>query len=415
MSDCPPARNGTEPVRHLHRALSRTSKQDTEVRFDSLDAKVWRTERLWEAWRQVKANQGAPGVDGQAIETRVETGQAAERRKQLQQARRTKRSPCAPGRVVERPQPTGGPRPLGRATGADRVGQTAMQLVLEPLFAAACPDGSSGYRPQRDAKQAAMAMRADLDHRAWGVGEIALQAYCTSIPPGQLLQRITPRRADGSVLKLLQQPLQVGGKDRGQGVATTSGGPQGSPSAPWYSPLSLHLLDHLWHRRGDPETPGAPLHRSADAAIVGCRSSPQPVLAAFEAIATRREWPRNRAKTRVTRLTDGGAFVGGHCVTRKRPRSGKNTSSLFPAQSAQQQSRNRLQDLPARRAPGSPKACVARGHPRVTGWGNSCRHTHASQACRGLQRFVNSRFRRYVTQRRQGRGLGGQRVPNSTL
>ena len=59
MSDCLTARNGAEKVRHLQRALYRTSKQDKERRFYSLYDKVWRTDILWEAWRQVKANKGS--------------------------------------------------------------------------------------------------------------------------------------------------------------------------------------------------------------------------------------------------------------------------------------------------------------------------------------------------------------------
>jgi hypothetical protein len=74
MADCLMARNGPEKVRHLQRALYRASKQDKERRFYSLYDKVWRMDILWEAWRQVKANKGAPGVDGMAIDEIVATG-----------------------------------------------------------------------------------------------------------------------------------------------------------------------------------------------------------------------------------------------------------------------------------------------------------------------------------------------------
>ena len=117
MSDCPTARNGADKVRKLQRALYRTSKQDKEMRFYSLYDKVWRTDILWEAWRQVKANKGAPGVDGMAIETIVETGQEEEMIKKLQQALREKRYQFAPVRVVEIPKPKGGTRPLGHCDG----------------------------------------------------------------------------------------------------------------------------------------------------------------------------------------------------------------------------------------------------------------------------------------------------------
>ena len=112
---------------------------------------------------------------------------------------------------------------------------------------------------------------------------------------------------------------------------------------------------------------------------------------------------------------DGFDFIGFQFVKRKSPSSGKNTIYLFPAKSAQQKIRNRLKYLTSRRAPISPKEFVEMVNPIVLGWANYFQHTNASQAFRGLQRFVNIRFRRYLTQRSKGRGFGWKRFPNSTL
>jgi hypothetical protein len=179
--------------------------------------------------------------------------------------------------------------------------------------------------------------------------------------------------------------------------------------------MYLNLIDQLWPRRGSPAQLGAPLHRDAEDAILVCRRSPQPGLAAFEGIAKRLERTLNRDKTRVTRVTEGGDFLGGNFVKRRSPRSGKQAISMFPAKSAQQTMRNRRKYVTSRRAPISPKACGELGNPRVTGWVNSCRHTNASQAFRGVQRFVTSRVRRYLPQRSQGRGFGWKRFPHSKL
>lgn len=94
--------------------------------------------------------------------------------------------------------------------------------------------------------------------------EIDFKSSFTSIPHGKLLKLITKRIADGSMLKRIKHTLKVGVKDRGQGVATTVGGPPGSPISPLYSNIYVNLLDHLWHRRGDPAKLGATLHRYAD-------------------------------------------------------------------------------------------------------------------------------------------------------
>jgi RNA-directed DNA polymerase len=415
MSDCLTATNGADNVRKLQRALYRTAKQDKKKRFYSLYDKVWRADVLWEAWRQVKANKGAPGVDGMAIETIINTGQEEEMITKLQKALREQRHQFAPVRVVEIPKPKGGTRPLGIATVEDRVVQTAMRLVVEPIFEADFHDCSYGYRPKRDAKQASIAIREDLYHRAWGVVEVDFKSYFTSIPHRKLMKLITQRIADGSLLKLIKQTLKVGVQEKEQVVPTKVGVPQGAPISPLYSNIYLNLLDQLWHKRGYPEKLGATLHRYADDAILVCHKSPQPALAALEAIATRMDLTLNRDKTHVTRVTDGFDFIGFNFVQRRSPRSGKNAIYIFPAKSAQQKIRNRLKYITSRRAPISPQEFVEMVNPIVTGWANYFRHTNASQAFRGLQRFVNIRFRRYLTQRSKGRGFGWKRFPNSKL
>jgi group II intron reverse transcriptase/maturase len=350
-----------------------------------------------------------------AIEELINTGDEEEMLQQLHKALRAHQDQCAPGRVVELPKPTGGTRPLGIATGKDRVVQTAMQRVLEPIFEADFHDCSYGDRPKRDARQAAMAMRADLDHRAWGVVAIDCQAYCTRIPHRKLMPLLATRIADGSLLQLIKQTLTVGAYVKGQVGATKVGGPQGSPISPLSSHMYLNLVDQLWHRRGYPAKLGPTLHRDAADAILVCRRSSKAALAAFEGIATRMDWTLNRDKTRVTRVTEGCDCLGMHFVKRRSPRSGKQAIDMFPAKTAQQTIRNRLTSVTSRRAPISPQAFVEMVHPMVTGGANYVRHTNASQAFRGLQRFVHLRFRRYLPQRSQGRGVGWKRFPNSKL
>jgi retron-type reverse transcriptase len=166
------ARNETEQVRQLQRTLYRTAKQSKALKFYSLYDKVWRTDVLWEAWKQGKANRGAPGVDGETIEGIESRGEEEEMLSQLQHQLRAKSYRFHPVRRVDIPKPKGGTRPLGIATVRDRIVQTAMKLVLEPIFEADFHPCSYGYRPQRNAKMASKAIRNDLYQRAWGVVEI---------------------------------------------------------------------------------------------------------------------------------------------------------------------------------------------------------------------------------------------------
>lgn len=409
------ARNKSDKVRQLQRTLYRKAKQGKEVRFYSLYDKVWREDVLWEAWRQVKANKGAPGVDGESIEAIVSSGQEGEMIARVRKQLRSKTYRFQPVRRVDIPKPKGGTRPLGIATVEDRVVQSAMKLILEPIFEADFHDCSYAYRPKRDAKMASLAILDDLYRYAWGVVEIDFRSYFTSIPHDKLLKLIRQRVVDGSMLRLIKQSLKVGVAYEGQVEATTVGVPQGSPISPLYSNIYLNLLDQVWHKRKYPEELGATLHRYADDAIVVCRKSATQALGAFESIAQRMELEVNHEKTRITKLTEGFDFVGFHFVKRRSPNTGKKVIYIFPSKDSQGNIRRRIKYFTKRRAPVPPDEFVGQINQAVRGWVNYYRHTNASKAFRDLQRFINTRFRRYLTFRSKGRGFGWKKFSNKRL
>ena len=251
------ATNEEERVQQLQRTLYRTAKQSKAVKFYSLYDKIWRNDVLWEAWKQVKANRGAPGVDSETIEGIVSRGEEEQMLSSLQEQLRGKNYRFHPVRRVDIPKPKGGTRPLGIATVRDRVVQTAMKLVLEPIFEADFHPCSYGYRPQRSAKMASVAIREDLYARAWGVVEIDFRSYFTTIPHDKLMILIKQRVVDGSMLRLIKQSLTVEVAYQGKMEPTAVGVPQGSPISPLYSNIYLNLLDQVWHKRGYPEKLGA--------------------------------------------------------------------------------------------------------------------------------------------------------------
>jgi len=414
MSDCITAKNGVTKVRQFQRALYCKSKQEKESRFYSLYDKVYREDVLWEAWRQVKANKGAPGIDGKAIDEVVAEGEGTVINK-LQRQLCEQTYQFSPVRLVEIPKPKGGTRPLGIATVEDRIVQTAMKIVMEPIFEANFHDCSYGYRPNRNAKQASLAIHEDLYQQAWAVVEIDFKSYFTSIPHDKLLKLIGRKIADGSMMKLIKQTLKVGVMNKGNIEPTEIGVPQGSPISPLYSNIYLNVIDHAWHKRNYPEKLGATLHRYCDDAILVCRRNATPALEAFAGMANRMGLVINQEKTRITKLIDGFDFIGYNFVKRKSPKSGRMTIYIFPSKRAQQNIRNRLKYLTNRRAPIKPKEFIELVKPVVMGWVNYFKHTNASDAFRRLQRFINIRFRRYLNQRSKGRGFGWDRFPNSML
>jgi group II intron reverse transcriptase/maturase len=405
------ARNETEQVRQLQRTLYRTAKQSKAVKFYSLYDKVWRSDVLREAWKQVKANRGAPGVDSETIEGIVSRGEEEGMLSRLQGQLRAKSYRFQPVRRVDIPKPKGGTRPLGIATVQDRVVQTAMKLVLEPIFEADFHPCSYGYRPQRDAKMASTAIRNDLYRGAWGVVEIDFRSYFTTIPHDKLIILIKQRVVDGSMLRLIKQSLTVGIAYEGKVEPTTVGVPQGSPISPLYSNIYLNLLDQVWHRRGYPEKLGASLHRYADDAILVCRQSATQALQAFEAIASRMGLTINRDKTRITKLIAGFDFIGFQFVKRRSPKSGKRCIYIHASKPSQCNIRRQIKIFTKRRAPIRPAEFVQAVNQTVRGWVNYYRHTNASQAFRSLQRFINTRFRRHLNYRSKRPRLWVEEVP----
>jgi len=141
-----------------------------------------------------------------------------------------------------------------------------------------------------------------------------------------------------------------------------------------------------------------------------CRKSAAQALEAFEAIASRMGLTINREKTRITKLIEGFDFIGFQFVKRRSP-----SIYIFPSKAAQRNIRRRIKYLTQRRAPMAPAEFVEQVNQAVRGWVNYFRHTNASNAFRSLQRFINTRFRRYLNFRHKGRGFGWRKYPNATL
>lgn len=415
MSDCHKARNDYLKVRQLQRTLYFKSKQEEKVKFYSLYDKVYREDVLWQAWHQVKLNKGAPGIDGKAIETIVAQGEEESMIKRIAIALREQKYQFSPVRLVEIPKPKGGIRPLGIATVEDRVVQTAMKIIIEPIYEADFHECSYGYRPKRNGKQASLAIREDLYQNAWGVVEIDFESYFSSIPHSKLMKLIQRRISDGSMLKIIKQTLKVGVDRKGKVTPTKVGVPQGSPISPLYSNIYLNLIDQLWHKRGYPEKIGATMHRYADDLVLVCRKSASAALEAFNTIAKRMDLTVNKDKTRITKLTEGFDFIGFNFVKRKSPSTGKNRIYIFPTKRAEQRVRNNIKYVTSRKAAISPTEFVKLIKPIVMGWVNYYCHTNASERFRRLQRYVNTRFRRYLTFRSKGRGFGWKKYPNRKL
>ena len=139
-----------EKIQEFQRKLNQKAKADLKFRFYSLYDKTYRTDILEEAYRRVKANKGASGVDGVTIDD-IESQGKAEYLAELQRELKEEQYKPKPVRRVYIPKANGKKRPLGIPTVKDRIVQTAFLIILEPIFEADFTESSYGFRPKKSA------------------------------------------------------------------------------------------------------------------------------------------------------------------------------------------------------------------------------------------------------------------------
>ncbi len=229
-----------EGVFRLRKRLYIKAKQEPKYRFYTLYDRIHRPDVLAAAWALVTANDGAPGVDGVGIRDVVNSPQGvdgflAEIREAL--TSRSYRPQAVRRKMI--PKADGGERPLGIPTVRDRVVQTAVKLVLEPIFEADFLEVSHGFRPRRSQQDALGAIKSGLDGGLTAVYDADLKGYFDSIPHDRLMACVAMRVADSSVLRLIRQwlraPILEGPGGRHQPprkVLRREGTPQGGVMTP---------------------------------------------------------------------------------------------------------------------------------------------------------------------------------------
>jgi retron-type reverse transcriptase len=244
-------RSTPEAIGTLQRKLSAKAKQEPGFRFDARYDQLARADILSHADRLVRANKGAPGIDGrtfEAIEAQEGTVQfLACLQEELE--RKTYRADAV--RRVWIPKPDGSKRPLGIPTIRDRVVQMAVKIVMEPIFEADFCEHSYGFRPKRSAHDAVDAVAEALLKGKRHVIDADLSKYFDTIPHAKLLAVVAERVSDGAVLGLIKQWLKAAVVEEGEdgtrrhdggGKGNRRGTPQGGVISPLLANLYLHLL-----------------------------------------------------------------------------------------------------------------------------------------------------------------------------
>jgi RNA-directed DNA polymerase len=371
-------------------------------RWHTLGDKVYQPDNLWAASLSVLGNQGAAGIDGQTVQQF--DGQLPEELQRLEEDLRTDvYRPQAVRRVwIPKPGSTE-KRPLGIPSVRDRVVQTALLHVLEPIFDHTFAEDSYGFRHGRGCHQALERVEALLNEGYVYVVDADLKSYFDTIPKDRLMEQVSEKVSDSRVLRWVRMFLDQGVMDGLREWTPQTGTPQGAVISPLLANIYLNPLDHRMAEAG------FAMIRYADDFVVLCRTREE----ADRALATVQRWVEDNGltlhptKTRIVDArTEGFTFLGYEFRGRLR----------LPRKKSLAKAKETIRAKTRRTNGHSLEMIIRRLNATLQGWFGYYRHC-IWNVYTSLDGWIRGRLRSLLRKRagRTGRGRGAdhQRWPNA--
>jgi group II intron reverse transcriptase/maturase len=404
--------NVRNKVSDLQAKLSHAAKQSLDRKFGALYDKIYREDVIWEAWKRVKANKGAPGVDEQDFEY-IEDVIGVERfLAEIQEELKSDRYRPLPVLrcYIEKPDKPE-KRPLGIPAIVDRVVQMATKLVIEPIFETNFLECSHGFRPGRSTHDAIRVIDKTITFKGQAIViDADMTGFFDNIRQDILLKLVKRRIADPRVLRLIRMWLEAGVMEDGKYIETNGlGTPQGGVISPLLSNIYLHSFDKMFQLSGIPGT----LVRYADDFVILLWRNGTKVLRQIERMLGRLGLKLHPEKTRVVRAENGFDFLGIHfrlSPVRKRNAKLKMYCALWPSDRSIKRIKERVRNVMGRRYGLSLEELIDVLNPVIRGWNNY--HSRARSSRKRLYKlngFVRERIRIFLKRKYSDQSRGTRR------
>jgi len=405
-------------IQALQRKLYLKAKREPNFRFYALYDKVYRADILSYAYALVRANGGAPGVDGVCFED-IEAYGVERFLGELRQGLQEKRyRPEAVLRVLI-PKPDGGERPLGIPTIKDRVVQAAVKLVLEPIFEADFTDDAYGYRPRRSAQDAVRAVHQALKAGYVHVVDADLSRYFDTIPHAELMKSVSRRVSDGPVLHLVKMwlvaPIEEP-TDKGKATRRSPGNrgtPQGGVLSPLLANIYMRRFLKAWEQRGHGRRFGSRIVNYADDFVILCRRDAEGALEEARGILTRIGLTVNEAKTRICRAPrEPFDFLGYRFGVQYQFGGGRPYVAAFPSDKSVTRLKETLRRMIGTHMSWKNEGELVRDVNRVLrGWMNYFSYGTLWKSYGRIERFLQQRVRGWLVHKHKVGSRGECRYP----